>query len=652
MSSFLTEEDKIKFLDFLEFIVSYKVNSIERYKEAVRIYSKTVDVSIEDIILKSAEFISNTMVGFKSTQWPEFNNRKGFDILYKYTPESIKNILKSGNKDSIMYFYSENTTTSSIELKALEDHFKSRLDLHVGLVRKYLKKLLDSNIISKVIYEEEYKHDESKYSEPEKTPYLYINWRYKMKDDGKEYHVPESIMNAMNDATFHHISTNKHHADYWDSDLSINNINPNNRDAPPNKIVDATKMPTPYLASMCADWCAMSEEKGTSPYDWAKNNINIRWKFTKEQESFIYDTLDKIWVKEISLKEKAISILKSNGIEIFNNKIMKKDKNKALLILSALYNQQTVSEKSYDIDSVFNTLSHEAAYAYYMCASIAFESAAEDKDSKSLYNKHEKCLSIAEKHLKLSKNKKLAKKMFDDIENNESSIDMHNDIISGDLTSIKPHPMDKVSKSVLLHHKPVKQDIDDTYGLISEFFSNNTNKFKNEYDKAINEGKSVNFPLNNISKLKTYDYNYNNNTWKAKNLQNHDDLTFNENHTSNNPIIVADVNGDLIVLDGNHRLLQAKKDGKKTIDMFVIKIPMLAEQKVEASSHVIKERVHNQMEAEVLIKEAFVNCDEYKYNGTTFYTHDGDKMFVCIINDNKCTMTFPDGNVKHIIIKQ
>ena len=44
-----------------------------------------------------------------------------------------------------------------------------------------------------------------------------------------------------------------------------------------------------------ADWMAMSEEKGTDPNDWAKNNINVRWKFTDEQEDMIYALIKDFW---------------------------------------------------------------------------------------------------------------------------------------------------------------------------------------------------------------------------------------------------------------------------------------------------------------------------------------------------------------------
>ena len=37
---------------------------------------------------------------------------------------------------------------------------------------------------------------------------------------------------------------------------------------------------------------AMAEEKNTNPYDWARTNVNIRWKFTSKQENLIYERLN------------------------------------------------------------------------------------------------------------------------------------------------------------------------------------------------------------------------------------------------------------------------------------------------------------------------------------------------------------------------
>lgn len=65
-----------------------------------------------------------------------------------------------------------------------------------------------------------------------------------------------------------------------------------------------------------------------------------------------------------------------------------------------------------------------------------------------------------------------------------------------------------------------------------------------------------------------------------------------------------------------------------------------------AEASIPKERVHNQMEAEVLIKEAFQRGEEDKYSETAFFTHTGEKLFDCIIDVNSYTMMFPNGNAK------
>jgi hypothetical protein len=50
-----------------------------------------------------------------------------------------------------------------------------------------------------------------------------------------------------------------------------------------------------FQMEMVADWCAVSEERGNSPIDWANEKIGIRFKFSKEQVNLIYDLLNKIW---------------------------------------------------------------------------------------------------------------------------------------------------------------------------------------------------------------------------------------------------------------------------------------------------------------------------------------------------------------------
>lgn len=133
-------------------------------------------------------------------------------------------------------------------------------------------------------------HDQSKYKEPEKEPYIFISWQYHCKDIGKEFDAPKDLKDQMDKASEHHVKSNAHHPEYHCSDNS-NLINREDRDKPPEKIINATKMPDMDIAEMAADWMAMSEEKGTKPQDWADKNINIRWKFTLKQRALIYELL-------------------------------------------------------------------------------------------------------------------------------------------------------------------------------------------------------------------------------------------------------------------------------------------------------------------------------------------------------------------------
>ena len=172
----------------------------------------------------------------------------------------------------------------------MESFFKKRTNMHIGLVQKYLQKIQDMNLpgVDNNILEEEKDHDTGKWKEPEHNPYLHVTWKYKLQGEGKKYDPPQEIKDKMNEATFHHITTHKHHPDYWDKNIKQEDaLNTKDRDKPSGKIVDATKMPLSYVASMVADWAAMSEEKSTSLKQWIDSNVNVRWKFNKEQTDLI-----------------------------------------------------------------------------------------------------------------------------------------------------------------------------------------------------------------------------------------------------------------------------------------------------------------------------------------------------------------------------
>jgi len=172
--------------------------------------------------------------------------------------------------------------------------FKKRTEMHIGFVKKYCKKIEEYDNRFKGLLEQANDHDASKFEDPEIDPYVYVTWEYYCKEHNREFKAPEGTKDEMNKATQHHVKNNKHHPEYY-SDKEIGLINRQDRDKPPEEIVDATKMPDMDLAEMCADWCAVSEEKNTQPKTWADKNINIRWKFTDDQKDLIYELIEAVF---------------------------------------------------------------------------------------------------------------------------------------------------------------------------------------------------------------------------------------------------------------------------------------------------------------------------------------------------------------------
>jgi hypothetical protein len=182
------------------------------------------------------------------------------------------------------------------ERKKMEDWFNERTRRHINLVHKYMARIALSDRKYVDLIDRFGEHDASKFLDPEVEPYVYISWDYKCKDDGVEFKVPKAISDKMNEATQHHVLNNSHHPEYH-CGKKTNLINRSDRDKPPEELIDATKMPDLDIAEMCADWCAMSEEKGSKPQDWAKKNVNVRWKFTNKQAKLIDKLLAVAWTK-------------------------------------------------------------------------------------------------------------------------------------------------------------------------------------------------------------------------------------------------------------------------------------------------------------------------------------------------------------------
>lgn len=171
-----------------------------------------------------------------------------------------------------------------------EQWFELRTKYHVALVQKYGERLISLAGNDESLLIEQLKiHDASKFIEPERTPYIELTMLY--RKDGSVQMTPELLK-----ATTHHVVNNPHHPEAWDSKADKKRlINPANRDEPIKEPINAYNMPRRYILEMVADWCAVGEERKTSPVDWANKMINKRWLFSWPQQQWIWEAINKAW---------------------------------------------------------------------------------------------------------------------------------------------------------------------------------------------------------------------------------------------------------------------------------------------------------------------------------------------------------------------
>ena len=178
------------------------------------------------------------------------------------------------------------------EQKEMIKYFYKRTREHIERVCNYIDIIHKSDPKKYYLLPARKKtHDQSKYRKPELEPYIYLTWRYYCNENNRKFETNKSLESQIQLATYHHCKNNSHHPEFHDNTTTINSINPKDRDKQPERMVNATGMTETDVAEMCADWMSMSKEKGSNPNDWARQNINKRWLFTKQQVMQIYGLL-------------------------------------------------------------------------------------------------------------------------------------------------------------------------------------------------------------------------------------------------------------------------------------------------------------------------------------------------------------------------
>jgi len=191
----------------------------------------------------------------------------------------------------------------------MEKYFVERTTLHKNLVVKAIEKILQSHITDEYpeLFDLDMRaniHDDSKFEEPERTPYISISWRHKLENEagefdpinGKGYQTPGLLdKEDENKATLQHITSNSHHPEFHNKEKA--NIDPKDRDKSV-KVLDASAMPNIDIAEMVADWQAMAEElKKNTAREWYNKQKNVRWHFSDHQVELI-DKLLKVFETE------------------------------------------------------------------------------------------------------------------------------------------------------------------------------------------------------------------------------------------------------------------------------------------------------------------------------------------------------------------
>lgn len=151
-------------------------------------------------------------------------------------------------------------------------------------------------------------HDQSKLTDwDELYPYMFLSWKSHCRKTGERFedcNPPEDWQEIVHQGTLRHVTNNRHHPEYHHvhkHGMSDDIISRYDRNAIPDRLVDATDMSDLDIAEMCADWCGVAQEMGTNVLDWMDANVyfgghqKARWYFTRSQRELIVEILHGVW---------------------------------------------------------------------------------------------------------------------------------------------------------------------------------------------------------------------------------------------------------------------------------------------------------------------------------------------------------------------
>lgn len=161
--------------------------------------------------------------------------------------------------------------------KEMEELFHERTRYHQSLVRHNLLimegylNLRKEQLVSMADH-----HDISKYANPERIGYIWMNWMFYCKKNNIYFHETKAIKDIVRHSHLHHIKHNSHH---------------------PESHLATEDMTSLNLVEMVCDWTAMSQELGInqgSCIEWARENIDKKWNFSNNKKELIFAIIKEL----------------------------------------------------------------------------------------------------------------------------------------------------------------------------------------------------------------------------------------------------------------------------------------------------------------------------------------------------------------------
>lgn len=152
--------------------------------------------------------------------------------------------------------------------------YERRTKEHIERVRQCIYAIAGVTDCPDDLLERAKVHDNSKFSDEEREPYIWMTEFHRCRRAGELFAYPEGMEDRVRDAISHHMTTNRHHPDFHSD---------------PNDMTDAD------LIEMVCDWTAMAQEFGEntgSARSYADRTIGNRLHLNDERRRFVYRTIE------------------------------------------------------------------------------------------------------------------------------------------------------------------------------------------------------------------------------------------------------------------------------------------------------------------------------------------------------------------------